>query len=650
MFVPGRHVLGVGALAAEPPPFDLRDAHVHPVNVHVAAAGVELVLRREFAQRRGGGPDVFVGVVFEVAARRFFVRRLFAAPVDDGLQRHPLLGEGVVGQQPFVGQEVEGGPAVQLPEHRLQAAALPPQFPDLLVARFVPRAAVELLDPPPRQGDLRPHRLALGHDLLQTVRNPKLERTAVLRVPQQEPAEVVARRGLQIGCERDAERFQDPVGAPLHEVEEGVGKLVQLSLLDGVQDVPDPPRNGHFSHAARRPAVEGERRELPFQHRGGVQEHPRRLGPARQHVERLRVEVEVVRPGRGDRQCEGVAVPASSASNALDVVLRRGGRGTKRHRGEVADVNPEFQRRGRGEQVRVPGRRVGRREALLQFLALFAGEERRVLGGDHPPHPAPPVQLPEPGGCGGLEAVVGVGGGQVEAGQSQPQIRLVFRRHERPGGTPAKHRDARRHKRALRNERPGVGLPYGSATHEARVLERHHPFQQHRRSVRHRERKWRTRQHLLGPGAIPGAPLPPADERLEAVTGNAVGREDRPRRAPSELLERELPAQPPDGCSRREEALVPRAPDRPALPHAPQDAQQQRPHRLLRDPPQAAELLAEAEVRPRGAALEALPVHPDGGGAGALQRAADGGPVPQLGKRLPAQAVRDHLLKVGLRR
>ena len=111
-----------------------------------------------------------------------------------------------------------------------------------------------------------------------------------------------------------------------------------------------------------------------------------------------------------------------------------------------------------------------------------------------------------------------------------------------------------------------------------------------------------------------------------------------------------MSAQPPDGCSRLEEALVPLAPDRPALPHAAQDSEQQRPDRRFRDTPQAAELLAQAEVRRRGGALEALPFHPDGGGAGALQRAADGGPVPQLGERLPAQAVRDQLLEVGLRR
>ena len=74
-------------------------------------------------------------------------------------------------------------------------------------------------------------------------------------------------------------------------------------------------------------------------------------GSERQRDEEVRVEVEVVGLSGGHRGGERVAVAASRAPDALQVVRLRGRHGAQHHGGEVADVDTELQGGRRGEQA-----------------------------------------------------------------------------------------------------------------------------------------------------------------------------------------------------------------------------------------------------------------------------------------------------------
>ena len=125
----------VVARRAEPPRLDGRHAQVDAVDGDAVAAGVELVLGGQLAERGGGGADVLVDVAFAAFAAAVLVP--FARPVDHRLQRHAGLGERVVRQEPLVGQEVEGLAPVQLPQQSLHAPALARELFGLRLGRFV---------------------------------------------------------------------------------------------------------------------------------------------------------------------------------------------------------------------------------------------------------------------------------------------------------------------------------------------------------------------------------------------------------------------------------------------------------------------------------------------------------------------------------
>ena len=99
--------LHVRANVAEAPLLDLRvaaSARLDLVDDDLAGLGVERVERGQFPDGRAGAPQVLLGL-------RDLLPLLLALlgddAVDDRLQLHARLGEGIVGQEPFVGEQVE---------------------------------------------------------------------------------------------------------------------------------------------------------------------------------------------------------------------------------------------------------------------------------------------------------------------------------------------------------------------------------------------------------------------------------------------------------------------------------------------------------------------------------------------------------------
>ena len=226
--------------------------------------------------------------------------------------------------------------------------------------------------------------------------------------------------------------------------------------------MPDRARHRVVRQTGRSPAVETDRGELAFEHGRRVEEDAGRLDAAGEHRQRLGVEVEVVGLARGHRGGERVPVASAGAPDALQVVRLTGRHRAEHHGREIADVDAEFQRGRRRQQVRLPGPRVRCGEALLQAVAFRAGEQRGVLGRDQPADDGLAVQATEPGRS--LHGVTLVDGlhAEVQTRDAQPQVRFVLRHDEGPVRSGAvHHRGACGDVEARRIERPGAIVPPG---------------------------------------------------------------------------------------------------------------------------------------------------------------------------------------------
>ena len=406
--------------------------------------------------------------------------------------------------------------------------------------------------------------------------------------------------------------------------------------------MPDGARDGAVGQPGRRPAVETGGRELAFEHGRGVEEDARRLDAAGEHGERLGVEVEVVGLACGHRRGERVAVAAAGAPDPLQVVRLPRRHRAEHHRGQVADVDAQFQGGRRREQVRLPRPRVRVGEARLQAVPLVARQQRGVLGRDQAPDGRLAVQAAEPGGGLRLVALVDRLHAEVQAGRAQPQVRFPVGHHEgavRPGA--AQDRGAGGGVEAGRVERPRAAVPRGlQAAHEARVFEGPKHLAQDVLRLARRGQRVGRRQDLLNPVLVPRAPGT-GEQRFQAVGRPGFRREHGQRRPPAEVLQRGPPRELPAASPARQPRARGVAANGAAVLHAPQYAEDQRARRRRFEIAQRPELLADAHMGAAARLLQGLAVGADGRGPRPLQGAADGRPVAQLGQRVPAQPLGD---------
>ena len=636
--VAGFDVLAIGAGRAEPPRLDGRHTGVDSPDQDAPPARVELVLGGELAQRGGGGAEIVIddGVAFFRLRLAFF--RL-AAPEDDRLERNALLRESVVGQQSFIGQESEGLPLVDRLHQPLKRPPLNGEILDAYLGLIVWRALLKRPDPASQGVGVVAHGLAVLRHLLEAFQDTNAERLLAVR-SMKKLVEEFARRfveavvcvGARVEC---AEEPREQIVVVLRDVlEERVGEALDVPPIHIVQHGADRTRNGVLVHAAGHPAIEAERRELPLQHRGRVQEDSGRFHPASQHFHGSGVVVQIVRSPSRDREGQRVPVAPSRAAGALNVAHRRRGDGAHDHGGEIADVDAKLQGRRGGQQVRLPGLDVRSGEALLEMIAVGPGHERGVLGGHDAADLRLPVQAPGPGGTAGIMLDVSVLRREIEAGNTVPEVGFTSGNHERARRIRAPHdRGVGGDMKPRGVERPHLRVPGRKLGHQPLLAEGvHHDEQDVRRVTPCREDVYR-RQHLLRPGLVPG---PGGDEqRLHAVPFRHRCGKHGKGGARAEVLKNEVaesvrvPAVP-------EVATEHRARDRSSILHAAENSEQQAARGKFIHPPQITELLADPQQRLPGGVLKRSAIHAHRGGARAFERPPDGGAEREFPERVPA--------------
>ncbi len=148
----------------------------------------------------------------------------------------------------------------------------------------------------------------------------------------------------------------------------------------------------HAGQPAAGAQVDQVRGVLAAQDLDGGQVAAGRHDPARDHRLGLVDEVQVAGVPADERHQERVAGLAPGPPDPLDVVGGAGRQRREDHRGQVADVDAEFQRRRARHHVGVVVALLLLAEPRLDVLALPAGERAGVLGRHHPERLLPEVQ------------------------------------------------------------------------------------------------------------------------------------------------------------------------------------------------------------------------------------------------------------------
>ncbi len=111
-------------------------------------------------------------------------------------------------------------------------------------------------------------------------------------------------------------------------MDERMGKFPLINRFQIVQHLTQTRRQQGVRPGSH-PAIEAESGKLPFQHRGRVKENPGGIHPAGQHFLGRGEKIEIMRPGVGHHQVQGIAVPAARPADSLQII-RLG----RRHRTE----------------------------------------------------------------------------------------------------------------------------------------------------------------------------------------------------------------------------------------------------------------------------------------------------------------------------
>ena len=213
-----------------------------------------------------------------------------------------------------------------------------------------------------------------------------------------------------------------------------------LTAVEVLEDVRQTRGERGGRDARGDPVVEREGRELALEDGRSAEVDARRRDVAREHLQGVLEEVEVVGLALGDGDRERVAVAAARAADALEVVGLGGRDRGEEDRREVADVDAHLERRRAREEVGGPGAVVAD-ESLLQGLAVVALQEARVLAGDD-----------------AVEVAVGVEAGVVVAAGRGRRRSAPWHDARRQGGRPSRRVRPRARRPGGRRCRSGDGL------------------------------------------------------------------------------------------------------------------------------------------------------------------------------------------------
>ena len=631
-----RQVLHVVTARAEAPGLCLGQVHVDLVNLDPTLIGVETVLGGELRQGRLRRALVLLRRQRHVGTLARLV--LTALAPEHRLQLDARLRERVVGYQARIGQRVQQVAAVDFLDELKHLVALAKQLVDFVLRGFVLGL---LLGLGPGLVELVLALLvsfSLLDQLFKGLGQPGAQpiglALALHEVPQSGTDDIV-----HVLAQQGHEAVEQPLLVLQDVVAEDGREPVLLRLLHGVQRLGGLVGKCVYIGQAGHPIVHAERKKLPAQHLGCLEEDARRRHLAGNHLFGLGEEVEVVRAvAIGQRGRHGVAITAARTAHALQEARLVRRHRAQQHRREVADVHTHLQRGGGREQVFEPGPRLLVLEALLQCLALLSVEQAGVLSRNHPAQVAlAEATRPPVGGFGNELLIVGLH--SVEAGHAQ-QALGVTPGHGQPA-LAARRRDEGDfsvHLQLCWVQRQCVTLVMRGSKQDARLLQgvECHPVQ----VSRHALGQQRLMPQRCGcPTVVPGRPAVAA--QLVEVPVLAQRQKQRPRRVLAHLGH---PLTSTRAFGEHPDVAITGVGNHFGVHHA-----SPAPHVGQRSPQPlgqnlkfqslCTELLMQAREQRRGHLLHTVPRHRHRDLADALQRPATLALVGQVAEQLPQQAL-----------
>ena len=277
----------------------------------------------------------------------------------------------------------------------------------------------------------------------------------------------------QVGPQQVAEAVEQPLLVGQDMVVQQVGEALPLALLQGIQGLGGPLRQGGGVFETGHPVVHAEGKELAPQHLGGLEEDARGRHLAGDHLLGGGEEIEVVgtvavRQGGG----QGIAVAPPRPAHALQKAGLVGRHRAQQHGGQGADVHAHLQGGSGGEQVLVPGLGVLGLEAVFQLLPYPPRQQAGVFGGDHPPQVALAVAARPPARRRGDHPhIVGLDGIQAGHAEQDPHIRPGHRQAALPARR-GQEGDLGLHHQGVRIEGQSVPLVVGGQHQDIRRPQR----------------------------------------------------------------------------------------------------------------------------------------------------------------------------------
>ena len=313
----------VRAVVAESPGLDLGDRHIDLVHPHLATFGVEGVCWSQLLDGASCRPLILEVPGFIAAAALLHLALL---AVDEGIEHDPHFREGVVGQQPLVGEEVEGVSVAEAADQGLEGRFFDGQFPHLRLEVHVVGSVLFFLDLGVEGLNFLLERGPFQLATVQTVHDPAAQKPLLLAVAFDKMTQVFHGLFAQpdaVILEEQDEMIEQIGLVGLDVLDEIVRKLFRINGFQVAEHLPQLFGDGRTGSVGN-PAVEAEGGQLSFQDCRSIEENARGIDMAGDHFLGFGEEKEVMRPGVGHGQVEGVPVPATGPTDPLKIIRLRG--------------------------------------------------------------------------------------------------------------------------------------------------------------------------------------------------------------------------------------------------------------------------------------------------------------------------------------
>ena len=311
--------LRMRTIRAQSPLCCLRRRQINLIDCQLSAVNIEAVIRCKFTDSRGSRPAVLIDhlLVFLFACRRSCGGLLIFLTVQHGTENDSGFRECVVRKQTFVREKVENILFAKFLKNVQKCSFFTLQVLDFLVIGRVFGLRLQFLDHRFERVHALTQSVPLLLEIKESVQNLNLHRAVLGAFSASKYLEFFSGTIIKVGSKHLHKGVELPRQCTPDIIQEIKREHIVRTLIQFVQNNTNLVRNRPLRNALLHPGIHAERNKLSLQNSRSPKKNARRRNITRDHIQRIRIEIKIMRSCVCNSQSQRISVFTTGTTGTL---------------------------------------------------------------------------------------------------------------------------------------------------------------------------------------------------------------------------------------------------------------------------------------------------------------------------------------------